>query len=159
MIPKYIFFIFQMRFLLSTFIWTTFVCQDNLFRLDNFGFDTTKQGETSVTLDGFDGFKEGRVSMHFFFFLSRMFYTQLPYSIHKEVANNRAVRNNAEEKFKRGRIWENVEVVKNDYTLPRLPYSINIQTRYMYEWIVLSRRVRTQEETRQVVRKSIPSSG
>lgn len=95
----------------------------------------------------------------FFFFLSRMFYTQLPYSIHKEVANNRAVRNNAEEKFKRGRIWENVEVVKNDYTLPRLPYSINIQTRYMYEWIVLSRRVRTQEETRQVVRKSIPSSG
>lgn len=76
MIPKYIFFIFQMRFLLSTFIWTTFVCQDNLFRLNNFGFDTTKQGETSVTLDGFDGFKEGRVSMHFFFLLSLECFTR-----------------------------------------------------------------------------------
>lgn len=55
------------------------------------------------------------------------------------------VRNNAEEKFKRGRTWENVEVVKNDYTLPRLAYSINIQTRHVR--IVLSRRVETQEET------------
>lgn len=77
----YIFQIYsKMRFLCIRYFYLDNIHQNNLFRLDvnNFGFDI---GETH----DFRGlaFKEGGVCT----FFSRTFYTQLPYSIHKEVAN------------------------------------------------------------------------